>query len=181
MVENYNEILHKNETLHTPRLLLRKFKEEDAADIFEYARDSKTAEFMTWEAHQSIDVSEWVLFNCYMAHPGFFAIELEQKCIGCIEIRLHPEDEKASFGFVLNRAYWGRGLMTEALSALLKLAFEELELNRVESTHYVGNEGSGKVMAKCGMKLEGIGIREKKIKGIFRDVVHYAILRACVT
>ena len=65
--------------------------------------------------------------------------------------------------------------MTEALSAVLKLCFEKLKLNRVESTHYVGNEGSGKVMAKCGMKLEGVGKQEEKIKGVFRDVVHYGI------
>jgi len=50
-------------------------------------------------------------------------------------------------------------------------------LNRVEATHYVGNEGSGRVMQKCGMTYEGTGIKEVKIKGVFQDVVHYAILR----
>lgn len=52
--------------------------------------------------------------------------------------------------------------MTEALSAILQLCFDKLELNRVESTHYLGNEGSGKVMKKCGMQLEGIGRRGAK-------------------
>lgn len=67
--------------------------------------------------------------------------------------------------------------MTEALSAILQLCFDKLELNRVESTHYLGNEGSGKVMKKCDMQLEGIGRRGGKIKGIFHDVTHYAITR----
>ncbi len=68
--------------------------------------------------------------------------------------------------------------MTEALTAILKLCFDKLELNRVEATHYVGNEGSGRVMNKSGMRLEGLAIQEVKIKGIFHDVVHYGITRS---
>lgn len=67
--------------------------------------------------------------------------------------------------------------MTEALLTILSFCFENLELNRVEATHYVGNEGSGKVMEKCGMKQEGIGMKEVKIKGVFHDVVHYGIIK----
>ena len=67
--------------------------------------------------------------------------------------------------------------MTEALSAVLMLCFEKLELNRVEAGHYVGNEGSGRVMEKCGMELEGIGRQYEKIKGVFRDDVFYGITR----
>ena len=66
--------------------------------------------------------------------------------------------------------------MTEALSAVLNLCFEKLELNRVESTHYVGNEGSGRVMQKCGMKFEGMSPQKEKVKGVFVDMVHYGII-----
>lgn len=58
-----------------------------------------------------------------------------------------------------------------------ELAFAKLKLNRVESTHYAGNETSGRVMQKCGMIYEGTGVKEVKIKGVFHDVVHYAILK----
>jgi len=177
MIKNYNEILHENETLYTPRLILHKFKKEDTADVFEYASDEETTKFLIFEPHKTPEESTEVIFDYFLSRPGIFAIQFEKKCIGCIDFRIHPEHEKAGFGYVLNRNYWGRGLMTEALTAILKLCFEKLELNRVEATHYVGNEGSGKVMQKCGMKFEGIGIREEKIKGIFRDLVHYAILK----
>ncbi|HHW11383.1 MAG TPA: GNAT family N-acetyltransferase [Firmicutes bacterium] len=60
---------------------------------------------------------------------------------------------------------------------MLDLAFSKLGLNRVESTHYAGNEASGRVMAKCGMKFEGKGRQEVKIKGIYHDVLHYGILK----
>ncbi|MCL1885043.1 MAG: GNAT family N-acetyltransferase [Defluviitaleaceae bacterium] len=177
MKANYNEILHLNDVLRTEHLILRKFSKYDAEDMYEYAKDARTAEFMTWEPHKSIEETKEVLFNFFLSKAGIYAIEYENKCIGCIDIRIIPEHEKATFGYVLNRKFWGRGFMTEALSAVLKVCFEKLELNRVESTHYVGNEGSGRVMEKCGMKKQGIGIREQKIRGIFRDLVHYAILK----
>jgi ribosomal-protein-alanine N-acetyltransferase len=178
MKKNYNEILYENKTLHTPRLILRKFKKEDAADVLEYASDAETMRFLVWNGLSTVEDAVAAIVNVYWARAGIFAITLEGKCIGCIDLRLCPEHERAGFGYVLNRAYWNRGYMTEALNAVLALCFEKLELNRVESMHYVGNEGSGAVMQKCGMKKEGVSPQQKKIKGVFQDVVHYGITRA---
>ncbi|MBU3098504.1 MULTISPECIES: GNAT family N-acetyltransferase [Clostridium] len=50
--------------------------------------------------------------------------------------------------------------MPESLNLILELSFSKLGLNRAEPTHYVGNEGSGRVMKKCGMKYEGLGLQE---------------------
>ncbi|MFQ9889321.1 MAG: GNAT family N-acetyltransferase [Streptococcus sp.] len=69
--------------------------------------------------------------------------------------------------------------MSEVLSRILKHYFEDIRVNRVEAIHYRLNPASGKVMAKCGMKQEGIGIQELKIKGLYHDVVHYAITQKC--
>ena len=177
MVTNYKEVLYDNESLNTPRLTLRKFKKEDAADVLELGSDAETLHFLDWEGVKTIEEAKTAIIDYYWSRPGFFALEFKEKCIGCFELRMNPEHEKASFGFVLNREYWGKGFMTEALAAILALSFEKLELNRVESTHYLGNEGSGKVMQKCGMELEGMGRQEVKIKGVFHDVAHYAITR----
>ncbi|MCL1845887.1 MAG: GNAT family N-acetyltransferase [Defluviitaleaceae bacterium] len=177
MVENYKEILYDNETLSTPRLTLRKFRKTDAEDVFEYGSDAETLEFLVWEGLKTADDAKVAIVNYYWSRPGFFAIEREGKCIGCIDLRMLPEHEKATFGYVLNRAFWGQGYMSEALSAVLALCFEKLELNRVESEHYVGNEGSGRVMEKCAMQREGLSPQKEKIKGTFRDIVHYGLTR----
>jgi ribosomal-protein-alanine N-acetyltransferase len=136
-------------------------------------------EFLIWDGVKTKDEAIAAITNFYWSKPGFYAIELtaEKKCIGCFALRLKPDHEKASFGYMLNKKYWGNGYMTETLTAILSLCFEKLELNRVESTHYKGNEASGRVMQKCGMKQEGIGIQQEKIKGVFRDTVHYGITR----
>ena len=179
MVKNFNEILHENYTIDAERIVLRRYKKEDASDVLEYGSDKETMKFLTWDGFATLEEANASIFDYYLSRSGIFAIELKesQKCIGCIDFRLEPEHEKASFGFVLNRQYWGKGYMTEALNAVLRLCFEKLELNRVEATHYVGNEGSGRVMAKCGMEKEGISKQQVKIKGVFHDVVHYGITK----
>lgn len=179
MVENYTEVLYDNETLSADLIILRRFKKTDAADVFEYGSDAETLKYLVWDGVETIGEALKAITEYYWSKPGIFAIELREnhKCIGCIDLRLEPEHEKASFGYVLNKLYWGKGYMTQALSALLSLCFEKLELNRVESTHYTGNEGSGKVMEKCGMKREGVGKQQVKIKGVFHDVVHYGITK----
>ena len=176
MTKNYEQILTQNETLHTPRLTLRKFTKADVQDVFEYASDPEVPKYMTWDAHKTLKESEEVI-DWHMNTQGMWAIEFESKLVGSIGISLKPEHEKASFGYALNRKFWGKGFMTEALSAVLRLCFEKLELNRVEATHFTENPASGKVMQKCGMKIEGMTTRNRKFKGIFHDEVHYAILK----
>jgi ribosomal-protein-alanine N-acetyltransferase len=179
MVENYKEILYDNSRLETKRLILRKATKNDVLDLLEYASDTETVKYLDWSGANTKDEILKGIIDFHWANPGVWVIEFKetQKCIGTIDIRLKPEHEKAEFGFVLNRNYWNNGYMTEVLSVILRLCFIKLDLNRVESFHYVGNEGSGKVMQKCGMKFEGISEQGLKIKGIFRDVVRYGITK----
>lgn len=179
MVDNYNEILYDNETLECERIILRKFRKEDAGDVFEYGGDEECTKYLVWNGCKSKEEALGNIVNYYWSRNGIYAIELKEnnKCIGCIDLRVDADNDKANFGYVLNRQYWGRGYMTEALSALLRLCFGKLYLNRVEATHFIGNEGSGMVMKKCGMKLEGVKIQEIKVKGIFRDQAHYGITK----
>jgi len=179
LVENYKEILYDNERLETVRLVLRKSTKNDALDILEYGSDEETVNYLDWAGVKTADEALKGIIDFHWSNPGIWVIVLKenQKCIGTIDIRIKPEHDKAEFGFVLNRNYWNNGYMTETLSAILKLCFEELNLNRVEAFHYVGNEGSGRVMQKCGMRFEGISEQGLKIKGVFRDVVHYGLTK----
>ncbi len=176
---DYNNVMKYNEILESERLLLRPFSIDDIEDVFEYAKDDQVTEFLTWESHNSISETEKIVKELYMNQPGIYAIELksDQKCIGCIDLRVDIQNDKGSFGYVMNRSYWNRGYMSEALRLILTLAFSELELNRIESTYYAGNKASGRVMEKCGMKYEGTGLQELRVFGIYHDVVHYAILK----
>jgi len=179
MVNNYKEVLYESENLETGRLLLRKAIKSDAEGIYECGGDAETIEHLDWGGVQTVDEALNAIIEYYWSRPGIWVIEHknDKKCIGAIDIRLEPDNESSSFGYMLNRNYWSKGYMTEALSEVLRLCFEELGLNRVWSCHYAGNEASGKVMQKCGMKHEGVSEQERKIKGVFRDVVRYGITK----
>lgn len=176
---DYNEIIKENSILESSRLILRPFSIEDVDDVLLYTSDDIVTKYLTWPSYKDKSEAEEVVKKFYIDKIGVFAIELksENKCIGCIDLRLCIEHNKASIGYVLNRKYWNNNYMSEALSLILDLSFSKLELNRIEATHYVGNEGSGRVMQKCGMEYEGTGLQEVKVKGTFYDVAHYAILR----
>lgn len=165
--------------LESGRIILRPFEWKDLDDVYEYLSDDLVTLYLNFPTYQNKEDAVEAMKLYYLDKPGVFAIELknEKKCIGCVDLRVFSEHDKASFGFVLNRGYWNQGYMTDALRLILEYAFVEMKLNRVEATHYVGNEGSGRVMQKCGMKYEGTGMSEVKIKGVYRDVVHYAILK----
>lgn len=175
----YEKKLSEIKLLKTQRLLLRWFEESDVEDVFEYASDEVVVKFLTWPPHRNIEYTKSRFLNFFVGKSGMFAIELksEKKCIGCIDLRVDTANDKGFFGYVLNQKYWNKGYMTEALKEVLDISFKNLGLNRVEATHYVGNEQSGKVMKKSGMKLEGVSEEEVKIKGIYMDVVHFGILK----
>lgn len=179
MKTNYEEILSQHQCIETNRLILRPFSLEDAQGVLDFGSDPETLKYLIWEGISTLEQAKDTILNYYLSRTGIYAIvnKQEERCIGCIDFRIDEANEKASFGYVLNRNYWSKGYMSEALGALIDLYFSELEVNRIESTHYVGNEGSGRVMEKCGMIREGLALQEVKVKGIFRDVVHYGITR----
>jgi len=179
MVANYNEVLHANPTLETERLFLRKFAGKDAEDILEWGTNPEVLKTLMWGGVSTIEDARGSIFNYYLSRPGIFAIELKEikKCIGCFDIRIDAANEKAGFGYVLKRGFWGRGYMTEALRVVLDFCFAKLELNRVEADCFAINPASGKVMEKAGMVREGIARQSRKIKGVWQDCVMYGILR----
>ncbi len=160
------------------KITLRRFREADAAAVYAYGSDAETVSQVKWDGVKTPEEALASVRDFFLVKSGAFAIALPSDlCIGAIDLRPELPHEKAGFGYILNRAYWNRGYMSEALGLLLNYAFSVLELNRVESHHYADNPASGRVMEKCGMRREGLMRQECKIKGIFRDCVHYGILR----
>ena len=150
--------------IETHRLILRQYRIEDAEDMFSnWASDPEVTKFLTWPAHRSIDVTRWVL-NDWISHyddGAFFNWAIEWKetghVIGNIAVTvLHEETEAAELGYCMSRAFWGRGIMPEALRAVMDYLFDTVGLNRIEAAHDVNNPKSGRAMEKAGLKLEGI-------------------------
>ena len=179
------ELLANLPTIETDRLLLRKVTRDDAADIFEYAADPQVPRYMPWEPHRSIqetyDYLERVMERYRRHHPGPWAIvqRRDAKMIGtCSYSKWEPDHRWAEVGYVLNPRYWGQGYMSEAVRAIVAFGFRELGLNRIQARCDVPNSQSARVMEKAGMSFEGVLRQQLFVKGSYRDLKIYSILRS---
>ena len=171
--------------IETPRLILRRFRMEDAEDMFRnWAFDPEVTKYLTWPPHANISVTRKVLESWISSYEdgGCFnwAIEWKEtgRAIGSITVvHLTEEIGAAEIGYCLGRAYWGRGIMPEALTAVENYLFDEAGLNRITAGHDVNNPKSGRVMEKAGMKREGILRQAGKNSQGLCDMAVYAILK----
>ena len=171
--------------VETERLILRKMRMSDAAGVHRYAKDPEVARHVLWEAHRSLwETRAYIRFLLYQyrnGDPGSWAIVLREsgKVIGTIGyMNYSPDNATVEVGYSLSREHWGKGLMTEALRAVIGESFRVLQLHRIEAMHFTDNPASGRVMEKCGMRKEGELRQRLYNKGKFADVALYAILRS---
>lgn len=177
-------LINEMNSIETPRLILRKLRVGDAEDMYEYACDEALTEYLLWSPHESVKYTKSFLkFLLKKYKSGEYldwGIELkdEGKLIGtCGFSSLDFDNSKAEIGYVLSRSYQGNGYATEAVRAVLSFSFETLNLNRVEARVMEGNEASCVLLEKLGMKLEGKGVSELFVKGRYRNILHFAILK----
>ena len=173
-------------TIETERLILRRFTLEDAADMYRnWASDPEVTAYLTWQTHrdpkETVEIlSEWVaayeqgdFFNWAMVHKE------SGEVIGNVSVvKLDEEVNAAEMGYCMGRAYWGRGLMPEALRATMTYLFDEVGVDRIAAKHDVRNPKSGRVMEKAGMRREGVLRLSCKSNAGVGDAVCYAMIRA---
>ncbi len=172
--------------IETKRLILRRFTVSDAEAMYEnWASDEEVIKYLTWQTHGDISVSEGVLrewVNNYARNDFYqWAIvfkEYSDKPIGSIAVVENIDETvgKAHIGYCIGKPWWHKGIMSEALGAVIDFLFDEVGVNRVESRHDPRNPNSGAVMKKCGMKFEGtLRQSDRNNQGIC-DACYYAIL-----
>ncbi|MDB5034788.1 MAG: GCN5-related N-acetyltransferase [Chlorobi bacterium] len=168
----------------TERLLLRKLRLEDAADVFDYASDPEVSRYVVWDTHNSIEDSRGFLaatIEQYRnGHVSSWGIELRStgRVIGTIGfVYWNIDHARTEIGYAMHRRDWGKGLMTEAVRGVIDFGFATMELNRIEARCEAVNTGSWRVMEKAGMTFEGILRQQMYVKGSYRDLKMYAILR----
>lgn len=173
--------------IETDRLILRRYVIEDADAMYKnWASDSEVTKFLTWQPHSSVEVSRGIIENWLKEYSDEkyyqWAIVLKDngnEPIGDISVGQVNEDiSMVHIGYCLGRAWWRRGIMSEALKAVMDFMFDTVEVNRVEARHDPRNPNSGKVMQKCGMKYEGtLRSADRNNQGIC-DACYYALLRS---
>lgn len=172
-------------TIETERLILRKFNMSDAEYMYyNWANDDDVTKYITWPTHGNIEVSKDVVSRIMKEYESEikyeWCIELKEngKVIGDISApRVFDNIETVEIGYVLGKNYWNKGIVTEALNAVIKYFFEEIGANRIEAKHDIQNPASGEVMKKCNMQFEGVLRHEGKNNTGICNLAVYAILK----
>ena len=175
--------LAKYKIIETERLVLRPVTLDDAETMFEYASNKENTRY-TFPTNQSLEETKNNIAQFYLANPlGRWGIELKNtgEFIGTID--LHKMDmvlKKASIGYIIHQKYWNQGLTTEANRVVIKLAFEEIGMNKLTALHDKDNPASGKVMEKSGMRFsheEPYASMDQHEKGRIVTRVHYTLTK----
>lgn len=172
-------------TLETPRLTLRRVAVDDAEHMYNnWAGDDEVTKFLRWDTHPNVDhtrerLALWV--KEYEQPDNYnWGMELKEngQLIGTIgAVQMNEGYLSCEIGYCMSRRYWNRGLMSEALGAVLGHMFRVVGMNRVYACHDPNNPGSGRVMAKNGMSCEGTFKQAVYLKKRgFHDLTYYAIL-----
>jgi [ribosomal protein S5]-alanine N-acetyltransferase len=170
--------------METERLVLRPLITDDAAAVAALAGRREIADTTISIPHPYSEerAVEWIATHTVRSGGKelVFAITLRKSgsLIGSMGLRdIDTEHSQAEMGFWIGLDWWGQGFATEAGRAVIRFAFEQLNLNRVHAHHMVRNPASGRVLARIGMKREGVLRQRVKKWGVFEDVVVMAILR----
>ena len=167
--------------LTTDRLVLRPFSHEDAKDVQRLAGDWEVAA-TTEVPHPYEDgmAEEWIGGHEAAFQRGseiVFAITLGSGgLVGAIGLSINEKHRRGELGYWIGTAFWNNGYCTEAVRAVVRYGLEELVLNRIEARHMTKNPASGRVMAKAGMKLEGVMRQQVLRRDSFEDMAIYGVL-----
>ena len=152
--------------LHTKRLILRPWREEDAQELYLYASDPEIGPPAGWPPHTSVENSREII-RTVLSAPETYAVCLKESgsLIGSIGFHrndLAKSDDEFELGYWIGKPYWGQGLIPEAARELLRYAFEDLKMFRIWCGYYDGNHKSRRVMDKLGFvycrATEGIAL-----------------------
>jgi ribosomal-protein-alanine N-acetyltransferase len=125
--------------IETERLVLRPFRQSDLLDFYEYASIPGVGEMAGWKHHETIEKTQEIL-DMFIKEDKTFAIVFKKnnKVIGSIGIEKYGLEDKLTefdnyygreIGYVLSKDYWGKGIMPEAVGAIINYLFNDLNLD----------------------------------------------------
>lgn len=144
-------------TLETERLVLRPWREDDAEELYRYARDPEVGPIAGWPVHASVENSRDIIRDVLSA-PETYAVVLKETGlpVGSVGLlfgdaaNLEIADDEAEVGYWIGVPHWGRGLIPEAVREIACHGFVDLGLSGLWCSCHDVNARSKRVMEKCG-------------------------------
>lgn len=165
----------ENVILETERTILRPWKYSDLESLYEYASVDGVGQMAGWTPHKNIEESNEVL-EMFIKEKKTFAVQLKMtgKAVGSIGIEELMADlgepyssmQGREIGYVLSKAYWGQGIMTEAVSKVIEYCFTHTLCEFLQCRHNIVNDRSRRVIEKSGFKYVSDHMKEKNGESI---------------
>ena len=150
-----------SDVLMTQRLILRRWEQADAEDLYRYASDADVGPIAGWPPHKSIDESRAVIRDVLNGREAYaICLKEDGRAIGAIELKLNghtdltDRDDECEMGYWLGKPFWGRGIVPEAVTEMLRRAFEDIGMQKVWVGYYEGNSKSKRVQEKCRFRFQ---------------------------
>ena len=148
--------------METDRILLRPWRDSDAAVLFKYASDPEVGPRAGWPPHKNVEESLEVIRK-FFSNDYTWAIELKGtgEVIGCVGYlpaglsNLQIDEDQCEVGYWIAHPYWGQGLCTESLRLVIDLCFKVKGFTVLWGSFFISNPASGRVMEKCGFADTG--------------------------
>ena len=148
--------------METNRILLRPWRESDAATLFKYASDPEVGPRAGWPPHKSVEESLEIIRTVFRTET-MWAVELKEtgEAIGCVGYlpaaasNLEIPSDQCEVGYWIARTYWGKGICTEAMRLVVDYCLNEKGFSVLWGTYFPSNPASGRVMEKCGFADTG--------------------------
>jgi RimJ/RimL family protein N-acetyltransferase len=143
----------------TERLVMRPWRDQDAASLYEYARDPRVGPRAGWPVHTSVENSLDIIRGVLSAE-GIYAITIrpDDRAVGSIGLMIGtasnlilPPNE-GEIGYWIGVPFWGRGYTPEATKEMIRHGFEDLGLDALWCGWFDGNSQSRRVGEKCGFR-----------------------------
>ncbi|MBF4691982.1 GNAT family N-acetyltransferase [Fusibacter ferrireducens] len=171
--------------LETNRIILRRFTMEDADAMFNnWASDEEISRYMRWPFHRQVAetkqiINSWLeLYKRENFYLWGIVLKETNTLVGSINLfAVNEFDACGDVGYCIGRAFWGKGIASHALQAVIEYAFNTIGFNRIESYHAIQNPASGKVMSNVGMQFEGSAKQKYRSNQGYEDCNMYAIIK----
>ena len=167
--------------LETERLLLRRFEEKDAEEIF--SGFVNQPEFLYYANKEKRTLEEekasLVGIDKKYKNPEYYNWLITLKdtgnIVGSINLHVNSYNDSVEFNYAIDNRYTSNGYMTEALLKIKDFALNEIKVNRFQGGCAVENLASKRVMEKCGMNFEGTLKKYLKLKDGYHDMHMFSL------
>lgn len=176
-------MFEKFPVLETTGLLLRQLRKSDAEALYGVYSDEETLRYYNMVPHRSVEETAALIrlnqerFAARQAVRWAITRKEEDMALGTCGFHAFDETgQRAEVGYILNRMYWGQGIMSAALEAIITFGFESGALHRIEATVSDDNSRSKAILTKLGFGYEGCRRQRFFFNDSFRDEHNFGLL-----